>query len=66
MTTQSIGGGFRAGLLQCLFGKVDQDQDQSINAGELAGIMSGYNKSARAAAIVASNDRDGDGQLTLG
>ena len=64
MTTQSIGGGLRAGLLQRLFDKVDQDKNQSIVASELAGVMSGDDTATRAAAIVARNDTDGDGQLT--
>tara|TARA_R110002020_G_scaffold127988_2_gene286976 strand:+ start:294 stop:1226 length:933 start_codon:yes stop_codon:yes gene_type:complete len=66
MTAQGIGGTYRAGLMQRLFGKADQDQNQLVNATELAGVMSGDDTAKRAAAIIAANDADGDGQLTVG
>jgi len=65
MTTEGIGGTFRTGLLQRLFAKADQDQNHTVNATELAGIMSGDDTAKRAAAIVANRDLDGDGQLTM-
>ena len=65
MTTQSIGGGLQAGLLQRLFAKADQDQNQSVSAAELASLMSGKDTATRAAAIVVNRDLDSDGQLTM-
>lgn len=65
MTVGSVGGGFRAGLLERLFTKADSDKSQTVGADELAGLLSGEDASTKASAILASRDLDGDNQLTL-
>lgn len=65
MTIGSVGGGFRAGLLERLFARADRDQNQSIAVDELAGLLSGGDAPTRAQTILSNNDMDGDNQLSL-
>lgn len=65
MTIGSVGGGFRSGLLERVFGRADSDQNQSVGVDELAGLLSGDDAATRARAIVSAHDADGNDQLTL-
>lgn len=65
MTTAGIGAGFRSGLLERLFAKADLDQSKSVSAEELAGLISGDDAPARASAMIADHDTDGDNHLSL-
>ncbi len=65
MTIGSVGGGFRAGLLERLFARADSDQNQSVGVDELAGVLSGDDAATRARSIVSAHDADGNDQLTL-
>lgn len=62
---EGIGGGLRAGLLERLFQHADRNRNQSVGVDEIAALLSGDTADAVARTVVADQDQNGDGELTL-